>query len=233
MERLKSKTTLLVALVLAAVLAMTGIGYALGAPDSRNMEMKVNKAYTAMENNRDEIFQYLDGLGVDSASGTKYGSYSQAYTSDNPNIDVSYNGNTLYVGTWVDISTHAADLDSLYSLFANNGATHMSFMVYATVGHRLSVDFNDGSTLVIEGNEEFSNDSLGVSTVDADDNYYDMYTFQYNEDTWELESITVNPESAFKTLQPITPIFDFHFKATGIQATGFNDYKEAFAALNN
>lgn len=27
--------------------------------------------------------------------------------------------------------------------------------------------------------------------------------------------------------------FDFNFKATGIQSTGFNDYHEAFAALNN
>lgn len=40
------------------------------------------------------------------------------------------------------------------------------------------------------------------------------------------------------TEDPETPVtngiaFDFNFKATGIQATGFNDYKEAFAALNN
>lgn len=264
MERLKSKTKLLVALVLAVALAMAGVSYALAAPNNSeenagistqaesentsnsNMVWKTNKAYTAMENNRDEISDYLNEISVDTGwmNNSGYRADWQLFTVDNPNIDFYYNtsGTPLYIPANYDIPTMSNALNNLYMIFAESGATHMTYKIYATCGNDLNVVFDDGSELNINAYSTLSLDEATVSTINAEGNCYEMYSYVHNEDTWEIESISTNPESAFLTLQPgdsnssnetSNVAFDFNFRATGIQATGFSNYKEAFAALNN
>lgn len=185
MERLKSKTTLLVALVLAAVLAMAGVGYALAAPDSGSYEYTIG----------------------DTTNSYEYGS---AY----PQISISVNNGVLILHTDDTFNNPALYLD-LFNTFEEANAPNS-----IPISREFVFDGN--------GNIEISMSDYGIGT------YY--LAFHNGLDGTGIVPITI----AEPTSQPAISdnsisnvAFNFNFKATGIQATGFNDYKEAFAALNN
>lgn len=161
---------------------------------------KTNMAYTATENNRSEIVQCLGG--VSDGFGIKNDTYDTLFTIDNPNINVSYNysGTPLFLRS-SDAPYLADELKSLYSLFSKVGATSLDFRVYATTGNKLTVDFPDDSKLVIDGNSTLIPGDATIYIVDAEDNSYVMYSYVYNEDTWEIEEFIANSDAAFKTLQ--------------------------------
>lgn len=170
MERLKSKTTLLVAFVLATVLAMTGVGYALANPNDGS-DSDFDHHAAMHEKTTAEFLQWMKAHDNDAPCAICSGEYCN-----------EINESRINEGT-----------QKWYTVNHGSAGFPCEYLVYASFDDIVD-DLPDNSAFIqwLMGKDDLSSDEP-ASTV----------------------------------------ALNFNFKATGIQATGFSDYHEAFTALNN
>lgn len=128
-----------------------------------------------------------------------------------------------------------------YTPYDDESDVYDNFSHFYFSEHRLKANGDFGWTVapwefIIDGNVYQIISMMGEieGTANLQDyksgTYYVNFVCRDENSTAVTYKLTI--EDSSETLQPDPISFLIHFKATGIQSTGFVDYKAAFAALN-